>query len=233
MSNNKNSTNLKEKIRQALNSTVRVISEDFKIEDKPDKNKKSSKIDFFNIDKLNSKKDFIKVRAEADSAALKIKFSDDKIYKKNLPLNNSCKSLYTIAEKIRYESLGIKMLKGIEKNLKANYKQLIDFKRKDQIKTKEDVPVMEAFELYMLKKFHNIELNTFTNAMLKFWEKDFDDAIDKHIKFLKDNLEDQNKYSHKFSEIFEKMEIFQSDENEETKEENQNDGPDNPSNDEN
>ena len=44
----------------------------------------------------------------------------------NLPSNSSCKSLYSIAEKIRYESLGMKMLKGIEKNLKENYQQIIN-----------------------------------------------------------------------------------------------------------
>ena len=29
--------------------------------------------------------------------------------------------------------------------------------RKDQLKNKEDVPVTEAFELYMLKKFFNLK----------------------------------------------------------------------------
>ena len=102
-----------------------------------------------------------------------------KFLKKNLPSNSSCRSLYSIAEKIRYESLGSKMLKGIEKNLKENYNQIIEFKRKDQLKTKDDVPVLEAFELYMLKKFHNIKLNSLTSKMLSFWENDFDKAIDK------------------------------------------------------
>jgi len=73
------------------------------------------------------------------------------------------------------------MLKGIKKNLKENYDQIISLKRKDQLKTKEDVPVIEAFELYMLKKFHNIKLNTLANNMLNFWEKDFDQVIEKHI----------------------------------------------------
>ena len=47
---------------------------------------------------------------------LKKKFSNKEIFNKNLPNNPSCKSLYDIAEKIRYEALGGKMLKGIEKN---------------------------------------------------------------------------------------------------------------------
>ena len=65
------------------------------------------------------------------------------------------------------------MLAGIEKNLKDNYKQIINLKRKDQLKTKEDVPVVEAFELYMLKKFHKINLNPFTNEYVKFLGKRF------------------------------------------------------------
>tara|TARA_A100001011_G_scaffold400230_1_gene513366 strand:- start:1560 stop:3368 length:1809 start_codon:yes stop_codon:yes gene_type:complete len=222
--------NLKEKVRQALSSTIKVISDDFTIQNKDEKNKSSKKFDFFEIDNLNSKIDFIKARAETDSLALKKKFSNEQIYKKNLPINISCRSLYSIAEKIRYESLGGKMLKGIEKNLKDNYSQIINLKRKDQLKTKEDVTVTEAFELYMLKKFHNIKLNSLTEKMLSFWEKDFDNTINKNIKYLKDNLEDQYKYSLKFSEMLKELDIFQDDENEENKEDNQENGPDNPSN---
>ncbi len=76
------------------------------------------------------------------------------------------------------------MLKGIEKNLTDNYIQMINHKRKDQIKSKDDVSVIEAFELYMLKNFHNIKLNSLTSRMLNFWEKDFDKSIFEHIEFL-------------------------------------------------
>ena len=225
-------SNLKEKFKQALESTARVISDDLKIKENPKQNKSSKKFDFFEIDNLTTKSDFIKFRAETDSNALKKKFSNDEIYKKNLPQNNSCKSLYNIAEKIRYETLGGKMLKGIEKNFTENYQQIVNLKRKDQLKTKDDVPVVEAFELYMLKNFHKIKLNSLTSKMLAFWETEFDQSISKHIKFLKENLENQNKYGSKFSEILEQMDIFESEDNEETKEENPDEGQDNPSNDE-
>ena len=226
MSVNNKDANYKEKLKQALNSTFKVISDNYNLDKKTDK-----KSNFFELDSLNTKSDFMKARAETDSSALKKKFSNDNIYKKNLPLNSSCKSLYQIAEKIRYESLGCEMLKGIEKNLKNNYNKIISQKNKDKLKTKEDVSINEAFELYMLKKFHNIKLNELSNKMLSFWENDFDKSINEHIKFLKDNLENQNNYSTKFSEILEKMDIFHSEDNEETKEENQDDGQNNPSND--
>ncbi len=231
MNNTDKENNLKEKLRQALTSTEKVISDNFVEKKKDAQNKSSNKFDFFNLKSLNSKNDFIKARAESDSSALKKKFSNEEIYKKNLPNNMSCKSLYAIAEKIRYESLGSKMLKGIKKNLSENYNQLIVLKRKDQLKTKEDVPVVEAFELYMLKKFHNIKLNSLTNDMLNFWEKDFDDVIEKHINFLKENLESQSIYSSRFSEILQKMEIFQNEENNEENNDNHENEQQNPSND--
>ena len=231
MSNSNKSANLKEKLKQALTSTFKVISNDFSLKNLPEENKSSKKFDFFELDNLNTKADFTKARAEMDSLALKKKFSDEKIYKKNLPTNTSCKALYSVAEKIRFEALGGKMLKGIQKNLTDNYNQIINLKRKDQLKTKEDVSVNEAFELYMLKNFHKIQLNTLTTKMLSFWEKDFDQSINEHIKFLKENLEDQNKYSSKFSEILEEMNIFETEENEETEEDNKEDGQNNPSND--
>ena len=228
---NNKENNLKEKLRQVLTSTAKAISGDFKINDEFDKNKNSKKFDFFNLENLNSRNDFLKARAESDSNALKKKFSSVRIFNKNLPSNSSYKSLYTITEKIRYELLGFKILKGIEKNIKNNYKTTLDLKRKDQPKAKEDVPVNEAFELYMLKKFHNIKLNFSANEMLNFWEKEFDNSIEQHIDFLKNNLENQEIYSSKFCEILQTMEIFQNDNNEETKEQNKDDSLNNQSND--
>ena len=232
MSDSNKAANLKEKLRQALTSTYKVISDEFEVSNKSDQHKNSDKFDLIELENLNTKSDFIKMRAETDSSALKKKFSNGDIYKKNLPTNSSYKSLYSLAEKIRCEVLGGKMLKGIKKNFIENYNQIIQLKNKDQLKAKEDVAVAEAFELYMLKKFHNIELNSSSHKMLSFWEGDFDKSISNHIKFLKNNLEDQNKYSTKFSEILQNMDIFQSEDNEENREENNEDGQNNPSNEE-
>ncbi len=222
-------TNLKEKLRQALTSTIKVISDNLEINQFKKDNK--NKLDFFELEDIKGKINFTKARAEADSSALKKKFSNNEIFRKNLPSNSSCKSLYAIAEKIRYETLGGKMLKGIEKNLRENYNQIIDQKRIDQVKSKEDVPVNEAFELYMLKNFYNIDLNSQSSKMLNFWQKEFDQSINKHINFLKSNLENQNIYSSKFSQILQEMDIFQTEDNEEDKKDNQSEGQNNPSND--
>ena len=70
----------------------------------------------------------------------------------------------------------------------------------------------------MLKKFFNLNLNAISTKLLSFWEKDFNSSIDKHIDFLNQNIDDQNNYSLRFSEILESMDVFSSD-NEKNKEE--------------
>ncbi len=213
MSNKEN--NIKEQFKEALISTARVISDDYKLNlKKNEKNSNFKKINFFDVTNLSHKSDFIRLRAEADSEALNKKFSNKYIFEKNLPQNTSCKSLYKIAEKIRYEILGEKALKGVGKNLKENYYQKITSKRIEELKDKQDIPITEAFELYMLKKFFKLKLNATSTKMLSFWEKDFESSIDKHLDFLNKNLENQDNYSSKFSEIFQEMDVFNSDDEE-------------------
>ena len=216
---NNKEDNFKEKFKQALISTIKVISDEYRVETELKKNLSSKNYNFFELDNLSSKQDYIKLRAETDSEALKRKFSNKEIYKKNLPKNSSCRSLYDISEKIRYELLGTKMLKGISKNLKENYNHKIVIKRKDQLKTREDVSVSEAFELYMLKNFFDIKLIPLSEKILSFWENDFKTSLDKHLNYLNKNLENQEIYNSKFSQLLQEMEIFKSENSDE--EENQ------------
>ena len=218
--------NFKEKFKEALISTLKVISDDYKINENENKNLTSKNFNFLEIDNIKNKQDYNKIRAETDSEALKRKFSNNNIYQKNSPSNSSCKLLYNISEKIRYEVLGTKMLKGISRNLKNNYSFKILNKKKDHIKSKEDVEISEAFELYMLKNFMEIKLDSLSEKTLSYWEKDFNNSFKNHIKYLSNNLENQDSYNSKFSEILQNMEIFDSEKNEDqkkTEEENKQD----------
>ena len=89
---------LKEKLKYALESTARVISDDFNSIKSLNKNKDSKKNDFLNLEKINSKNDFIKARADSDSAALKKKFSIVKSLKK-IHHQTLLVNLFTILQK--------------------------------------------------------------------------------------------------------------------------------------
>ena len=223
----KKDENLKEKFKQALISTVKAISDDFNKNINLDQTNNSSKnYNFFELDNLNNKYDFLRFRAETDSEALKRKFSNKEIYLDNLPSKPTQKALYNISEKIRYEKLGTRMLRGVSKNLIDNYNHKINLKRKDQLKSKEDTTITEAFEIYMLKNFFNIELNPLCEKILNFWDDEFKNSFGKHLGYLKKNLEDQQLYSSKFIKILEELDFLEKDEddkNEENQEKNDHD----------
>ena len=207
----------KEKFKLAITSTVKVISGKEKIEiNFGDRNSNLKNSIFFQLDNLKNLEDFTKIRAETDSRALKIRYSNKKIYEKNLPTNSTSKFLYNLSEKIRYEQIGSNNLKGIKKNLLNNYELKQKFTKKNQLKSKEDVKVGEAFELYLLKNFLNIKLNKLSKQILSYWNKEFDEKIKNKINFLKKNLYDQEVYSSIFAGLIEEMNINENiDENEE------------------
>ncbi len=217
----KKDENIKEKFKQALISTVKAISEDFNYKNDEDKNNSSKNYNFFELDNLNNKYDFLKFRAETDSEALKRKFSNKNIYLKKLPSKPTLKSLYNTSEKIRYEMLGTRMLKGIGKNLIENYNYKINLKRKDQLKSKEDTTIAEAFEIYMLKNFFEIKPNALCEKILSYWDDDFKNSFGKHLNYLKQNLENQELYSSKFVEILNQLDFIEKDEEDKQEENHQ------------
>ena len=226
---NEKDENLKEKFKQALISTVKAISEDYKNNTNLEKKNDSSKnYNFFELDNLNNKYDFLKFRAETDSEALKRKFSNKDIYLKNLPTKPTLKALYNISEKIRYEKLGTKMLQGVSKNLIDNYNYKINLKRKDQLKSKEDTSILEAFEIYMLKNFFNIKPNALCEKILSYWEDEFKKSFGKHLNYLKETLENQELYSSKFVEILKEMDFLEKDEEEKNEQNQQENDQNNP-----
>jgi len=96
---------LKERFKSAVSSTVKAISENFDLEIKFGTNISSKKnsLNLPEVINLKNLQDFTNLRAFADSEALKIKYTDKKIYLENEPKGLISKALYAIAEKIRYE----------------------------------------------------------------------------------------------------------------------------------
>ena len=218
---------LEEQIKQALTSTFKVISNH--IEDKNSKNKdlKIKTLDFSEVKDLKSKNDYIRLRANTDSKALKIRFSDPSIFIKNQPKNPALSKIYELSEKIRCEMLGSKMLNGIKKNLENNYYQKINNKKYKDVNAKKDINVLDAFELYIIEKFFKLNLSEISLKTLSYWRKDFDKNFDNHLNYLIENFENQENYNSKFSQLLEKMDIFENDQNQES---NQNQDNQNQSN---
>ena len=217
---------LKERFKAAVSSAVKVISEkpDLEIKFGNNTNPKKESLNLPEVINLKNLQDFINLRAFADSEALKIKYTNKKIYKENEPKGKMAKSLYSIAEKIRYEKIGADNLKGIKNNIMKCYENKFKNKKIEEIKTEGDVPITEAFELYLRNHFFQIKQNHITNKVLSYWKDLFDKNLKNKLNKLEKCIKNQEEYNNIVAKLIDELEFKDSDSKEEKeKHEHEND----------
>jgi len=204
---------LKERFKSAVSSAVKAISENFDLEIKfgDNINTKKNSLNLPEVANLRKLQDFTNLRAFADSEALKIKHTDKKIYLKYEPEGAMSKKLYAIAEKIRYEKLGSDRLKGVKNNITRCYENKFIDKKIDEIKTEADVPINEAFELYLRSHFFKIKQNNITKKVLSHWKELFDKNLNKKLKELDNFIKDQRKFDQLIADLIQNLNYQDSD----------------------
>ena len=217
----------KEKVKQALICSFNAISGNLK-SSKSKNRENDNDFSFADLKDIFSKKDFEDLRAKSDSEALRFKFSNNEVFNTHAPKNVSAKSLYEISERIRYELIGCEILKGVKKNIHQYYYGKILESSKKNLSSKKEIQLRDAFELYLLKNFLNINIDTNSKKTLEIWEKKFNKIFKDNKLFLKDNIENQNIYNLKFSQLIQELDIFDNkdttESNEENKDNNNEDG---------
>ena len=203
---------LKEKFKSAISSAVKVISEkiDLDIRFGNNINQKKDTLNLPDVINLKNLQDFTNLRAFADSEALKIKYTNKKIYIENEPQGPIAKNLYAIAEKIRYEKIGSNKLKGVKNNITKCYENKFKDKKIEEIKTESDVPITEAFELYLRSHFFKIKQSEKTKKVLSYWKDLFDKNLKKKLGDLESCIENQSKFNKITSELIENLEFEES-----------------------
>ena len=188
-----------EKFKNAVFSTAKAIArKSLSLEDQ----KQLDKITVPKIISINNHEEMLEARANADSEALRIRHSDEAIFKKNEPKGTVSKSLYKIAEKIRYEKIGSDQYIGIENNLNNFYqKKIMDSDVHSQNF------IADAFEAYLRKNMMNLEIHESKKKDFKRWDDLFEKNISNKIKDLNLSLHDQTEYTSLMSSILQDLQI--------------------------
>jgi len=211
---------LKERFKSAVSSTVKAISGKFDLHIKfgSSISSKENSLNLPEVINLKKLQDFTNLRAFADSEALKIKYTDKKIYLENEPDGTISKALYAVAEKIRYEKIGSDKLMGVKHNITQCYENKFKGKKISEIKNEANVPITEAFELYLRSHFFKIKQNQATKKILSYWKASFDKNLKRRLKELDICIENQKRFSHLIANLIKNLEFEDSDANEKKEE---------------
>ena len=209
-----------ESFKAAITSTIKSISDNEDIEVVfGSQNKKSDK-KIINLPNLENNLgiDFIKIRAFADSEALKIRHSDGNILKSQEPKGNLSKKLYSISEKIRYEKLGSEEFKGVKSNINKYYQEKIN----NLDLEKDENKIVEAFENYLRVNILNLKNNKNIEKEFKPFKKNFDIKLKNKVKILSDSITDQLKFNSLIADLISQMNIDEDIENPKQNQEGEN-----------
>ncbi len=213
-----------ENFKTAIGSTVKSLSNLENVEvsfGNQNLQSKNTSIKLPEIEQVNNKINFSRIRALADSKSLRLRFSDNKVFKSYEPDGNISKKLYKIAEKVRYEKLGSDQFKGVKKNIENYYQERVNSL---DLKSSED-KLLESFENYLRIKFFNSKNSKEFEKKLKTYTKDLNEKLKGKIKQLSSLTHDQAEYNSLISNLISNMNLDENPEeeekNQENKEENQ------------
>ena len=188
-----------ENFKSAVLSTAKAIAR--KSID-PKELEKIAKINVPKILSIENKDEILEARALADSEALRMRYNDENISKQNEPRGTISKSLFKIAEKIRYEKIGSDEYQGIQNNLNNFYQKKI---------ANSDVHsqnfIADAFEAYLRKNIMNMPIDENKKQDFKRWDDLFNKKIFTKIDNLTTYLNDQQQYTNLVKSIIEDLDI--------------------------
>ena len=203
-----------ENFKKAITSTIKSIIGDPNIDvtfGNEITKKNVNIVNLPNIQNIDNKIDFIKTRALADSEALKLRCSDVNIYNSFEPQGSISKLLYTVAEKIRYESIGSSYFKGIKENLDQYY--VIKSKQKKDYKNN-DYEFVDAFESYLRCEVFKLDQSRKIDNKYKKYKKKLDAKLKNKLNALSKSILDQKKFNFLISKIISQIQIDESIESE-------------------
>ena len=203
-----------ENFKKAITSTIKSITGDQNIDvtfGNEIKKKNANIINLPDVQNIDSKIDYFKTRALADSEALKLRCSDINIYNSFEPQGIISKLLYASAEKIRYENIGSSYFKGIKKNLDQYYRD--KDKQKNEYKNS-NYEFVDAFENYLRNKMLKLDKDKEAENKYKKYKKKLDTKLNSKLTLLSDSIFDQKKFNFLISQIISQIQIDESVESE-------------------
>ncbi len=207
-----------ENFKTAIGSTVKSLSNSENVEvsfGSQNFEAKKNSIKLPEVEQVNNKINYNKIRALADSKSLRLRFSNNKTFKSFEPNGNISKKLYKIAEKIRYEKLGSDQFKGVKNNIEKYYQERISTL---DLKNSED-KIIESFENYLRVKFFDSKNNKEVEKKLKTHKKDLNERFKGKIKELSNLTHNQAQYNSLISDLISNMNLDENFNEEEKNEE--------------
>ncbi len=147
------------------------------------------------------------LRGEADTAALRLRYHDESVYRRQRPSGSGSAQLFDSAEQSRVEAIGSRLLAGVATNLNDYQEARSRDKGFHIASEREDSQIPDAVGLILREKLTGQPSPASAQPLINLWRDWVEEKAGAKMNDLKSNLHDQELFGENFREILEDLNL--------------------------
>lgn len=147
------------------------------------------------------------LRGEADAAALRLRYNDPKMFRRQRPGGANSSELFDAAEQARVEALGSRFMAGVADNLGGYNEDRCRQKGYHLAMQREQSQIADAVGMLLREKFSDQPLPPSAAPLMEFWRPWLEEKAGARINELKNCLHDQEAFGDTIRHILEDLDM--------------------------
>ena len=147
------------------------------------------------------------LRGEADTAALRLRYHDETIYRRQRPSGPGSAELFDAAEQSRVEAIGSRLLAGVATNLSDYQEARARDKGFHLVSERDESQIPDAVGLILREKLTGQPSTASSQPLVNLWRDWVEEKAGDKMNNLKSDLHDQELFGENFREILEELDL--------------------------
>lgn len=143
--------------------------------------------------------EIVRLRGEADIAALRVRFHDAATHRRFVPQNETARQVYETLEQVRIEALGGQRWAGVRRNLEQLFRARQGSAMGEQ--AGRDADVAGIIELYARERLLGYELSPLQRLQLDAWRGWLEEKVGPQLPELSSVLADQDSFARRVRQL--------------------------------
>ena len=153
------------------------------------------------------KQDLHILRGEADTAALRLRYHDPDVYRRQRPQDHGSSQLFDAAEQARVEAIGCRLLAGVATNLQVFQEGTCRERGHHLVNERNDTQIPDAVGLILRERLTGQKAPASSQPLVRLWRPWVEERIGSRLTTLKNSIHDQVKFGENLRQILEDLDL--------------------------
>ena len=149
-----------------------------------------------------------RLRGAADTMALTLRYHDDRIHQRRMPLGHEAREVYNAVEQVRVQSLGSRQFAGVAANVAALLDQTCTARGLADVSERDDAMVADAIGLLVRERLTGAKPPESAAAMVDAWRTYVDERCHMQLDRLAECASDQTMFAEALAEVILALELI-------------------------